>query len=38
MQVIKRDGTKEQFNKHKIYEAIGKAFDALNWKISPHAI
>ena len=38
MQVIKRDGTKEQFDKRKIYEAIGKAFDALNWKISPHAI
>ena len=38
MQVIKRDGTKEQFNKHKIHEAIGKAFEALNWEISPDVI
>ena len=38
MQVIKRDGTREEFNKHKIYEAIGKAFDALNWEINPDIV
>jgi ribonucleoside-triphosphate reductase len=38
MQVIKRDGTREEFNKLKINEAIGKAFDALNWEINPDVI
>jgi len=38
MQVIKRDGTKEPFNKNKIHDAIEKAFDALNWKITSEAI
>ena len=38
MFVIKRDGTKEQFKKEKIQEAINKAFNALNWKINPDII
>ena len=38
MQVIKRDGTKELFNKTKINEAIGKAFEALNWEINSDVI
>ena len=38
MFVIKRNGTKEQFKKEKIQEAINKAFNALNWKINPDII
>lgn len=38
MFVIKRDGTKEQFKKEKIQEAINKAFNALNWKINSDII
>ena len=28
MQVVKRDGTKQEFNKNKIFNAIKKAFNA----------
>ena len=38
MFVIKRNGTKEQFKKEKIQEAINKAFNALNWKINSDII
>ena len=35
MYVIKRDGTKEEFNSNKIEEAIFKAFQACSKKVSP---
>lgn len=35
MYVIKRDGTKEEFNSNKIEEAILKAFQACSKKVSP---
>lgn len=35
MYVIKRDGTKEEFNANKIEEAIFKAFQACSKKVSP---
>jgi ribonucleoside-triphosphate reductase (formate) len=38
MQVIKRDGTEEEFNAEKIFKALTKAFEACGYEDTEHSI